>query len=404
MTKINVFLSVFFIILLSISNSKNAYADPGDGGAVQGNKSLKVNVTPAGNWQKVGTIEFSQSTVENLLCNFGAQSFCSWHEAGKLIWGEAVGLAYHMKYRIANVKATGDTGNAYDIKIALVSAGTSRLHWGIHYSYKQGFPWAGLHVDDKSPQSKTITSPTSINNYVNNVYQPDGATDGNNNYWKLDAHCGKEAGCYWGISMIHTGKYDVWAYLPTGINESELSFTNADLIEMALMTDQYGLQTWGNGASSHLYLSGKLTFPSSCSFTLSKSEINFGNVEAQYEPGELGSQSIDLITKCTYTNPNLKLAYTVSTTQLTENDSMVSVLEYASDNKSKALGLIFGFDGENISCGGNSRKYNWEYIFNNKQTSSNTKLDFKLCQYDLPRTYGEKSATLNVIVKWLAPN
>lgn len=401
MIKIGVFLSVFFIILLSISNNKNAYAAEGNGGAVQGYKTLEVNVTPAGSWQKVGAISFTQSTFDNMLCNWGVQSFCSWHELGKLGWGVAAGLAYHMKYRIANVKATGDSGNTYDIKIALVSPGASQLHWGIHYTAAQGFPLAYSHF---TSHSKSITSPASISNYVNNVYQPEGATDGNNNYWKHDAHCGLQQGCYWGVSMIHTGQYEVWAQLPTGINESELSFTNADLIEMAVMTDQYGLNTWGNGANSHFYLSGKLMFSSSCSFTLSKSEINFGNVVAQYEPGELGSQSIDLITKCTYTNPNLRLAYTVSTTRTLENDSMVNVLEYASDNRSKALGLIFGFDSENISCGGNSRKYNWEYIFDNKQTSSNMKLDFKLCQYNLPRTYGEKSATLNVIVKWLTPN
>lgn len=403
MTKISFFLSVFFIILLSISNSKNVYAAEKDGGAVQGYKTLNVtNVSPTGKWQKVGDISFSQSSFDNPQCGFGNQSFCSWHEIAWLGKGVAVGFAYHMKYRIASVTATGDSGQSYPIKIALVSPNSSNTYliYGAHYT--TWHLWLGMQLATRYP--KEITAPTSIDKYSNNVYQPPGATDGNNNYWKHDAHCSEDTGCFWIVSMIHTGNYEVWAEIPSGINEGELSFTNADLIEMALMTDQYGLDTNGNGGVSHFFLSGKLTFLSACSFTLSKSEISFGSVEAQYEPGELGSQSIDLKTRCTYTRPDLKIAYTVSSIKLTENDDMVNVLEYASDNKTKALGLIFGFDGESITCGGNSRKYNTEYIFTNKQTSSDTTLDFKLCQYNLPRTYGEKSAALNVIVKWLAPN
>lgn len=411
MSKVRFFFSVFCVIQLFICSSKISYADPG--GAIEGSTNINATVTPGVTELTIAqNVRISTPETTHERCNFDTLPLCSWQRIE--IRGDGnrgyINVAFYMTYKIAKVTAKSPSGKLYDIEVFLVSNNQAIIHHKTMYT--------GDHWDDMNAYqilgsgSKSFQLPRSYDEYQNGQFIPQPALNRNNSsteYW-YGTKCNLYK-CNLDLSMgLGTATtYSIKARIPSGFNESELYFERAEVLDFAAITllNWDDINTNGNGGYARFYVSGTIKFPQTCGFSLSKSEITFGTVEAKYENGELGNtQSVDLTSTCTSLDKNARIAYTITPeggVGLEDNDT-VTVLERTESN-SKALGLIFGFDNDTIDCFGSGRRYSWQHVFNPSDPgNSKMKLNFKLCQYGLPKSYGEKSKKFNIRIKWLPPS
>ncbi|MBS9069681.1 hypothetical protein KEP82_24595 [Escherichia coli] len=412
MSKVRFFFSVFCVIQLFICSSKISYA-VSPAGATDDRIKVDPTVTPGVTEVTIAQnvrISTPQTTSER--CNHNNIPFCSWQEIE--IRGEGkqgyINVAFDMTYKIANVEAKSPSGKKYNIEVFLVSNNQAVLNHRTMYTSAHDMDGHAGHILNSDSFSFDI--PRFYSDYQSGQFIPDKALNKNNSstaYWAsfkcplykctLDLYMGL------GTATI----YSIKARIPSGFNESELYFEDAEVLNLSALTklNWDDINTNGNGGKARFLVSGTIKFPQTCAFSLSKSEIHFGTVEAKYENGELGNtQSVDLMSTCTSLDHNARIAYTITPdggTGLEDNDT-VAVLERTESN-SKALGLIFGFDNDTIDCFGSGRQYSWQHVFNNLKDPGNskTKLNFKLCQYGLPKSYGEKSKKFNIRIKWLPP-
>lgn len=419
MTKVRFFFSVFFVIQLFICSSKISYAEPSPAGATDGSTDIQeVRVTPGVKEVTIASnVKITTPTPAYSQCEYGSVRFCSWQSIdikgeGNFGW---VNVAFNAIYKVAKITATAPSGKVYPIEVFLVDPGNIQQTVKFNIMYTEAHWQDGLSRKTFMDGSVFFHTPRNRDAYGTvGQFIPDPALNKNDSskvkWWTNKCPLYK---CVLDLAMgfDRSPSYDIRVILPDGFNESELRFNQAaEVLELAAVTrlNWDEINDNGNGGVARYYVSGTIKFPQTCAFSLSKSEITFGSVEAKYENGELGNtQSVQLKSTCTSLDNNARIAYTITPYDTTpnhlEDNNTVAVLE-RTNSGSKALGLIFGFDSDTIDCFGSKRQYLTEHIFNPKYpANSTTTLNFKLCQYGLPQKYGEKSERLNIRIKWLKP-
>lgn len=414
MTKVRFFFSVFCVIQLFICNSKISYAD--DGGYLNGEVNIPKNELPApGSEIRIATMTIGTSHPSGDMCS-GSSGPCSWQQI-YIRTGGKIYTSFNMNYKVAKVVAESPSGRRYNIEVFLIPR-SSQLQVGyrMRYNSSANNMWDPNVTpgDVVKANSVTLTKvPTKRSDYVNDEYIPPEALNSNSTKIFRDLTECKHPStkdCALDLYVRSTpAQYDIMVTLPNGFKESGLTFRNAQVLTFNAMTalDHHDYNYNGNGLTASLILNGSFSFPETCSFNLSSQEINFGNVEVKSENGELAKQSVELKSTCTNVDDNTQIEYRIehpptSGLELVDGNT-VSILAHTTSNN-RALGLIFGLDNENISCYGSFKdrnQYNKEYLFPHGSGNVNTKLTFKLCQYGLPASYGEKRKTFGLKVRWV---
>lgn len=410
MSKVRFFFSVFCVIQLFICSSKISYA-VSPAGATDGSTKVDTTVTPGVTELTIArNVAVSTAITTSERCN--NTQFCSWQEIEIRGDGDRgyVNIAFEMTYKVAKVKAKSPSGKEYNIEVFLVSNHQAVMQHRTMYTTAHNVDGNAGHILAQG-SSGEFEIPKSYTDYGDNgQFIPTKALNKNNSstaYW-YGTKCPLFK-CTLDLSMglKPVTLYSIKARIPSEFNESELSFEGAEVLNLAAITQLNwdSINNNGNGGNARFIVSGIIKFPQTCAFSLSKSEITFGTVEAKYENGELGNtQSVDLTSTCTSLDKNARIAYTITPGRaLLEDNNTVAVLERTESNR-KALGLIFGFDNDTIDCFGSGRQYSWRHVFNPQDPgNSKMKLNFKLCQYGLPKSYGEKSEKFNIRITWLPP-
>lgn len=417
MTKVRFFFSVFCVIQLFICSSKISYALDG------GYKDRLVDitpkydlVTPGSQYIKIGTIQVGATLPSGDMCE-GSTGPCSWQEIS-IRSGEPIHVSFNMRYKVAKVVAYSPSNKPYNIEVFLIPRTVPLLSYKIKYNgsfnnWNDPYVKPGTIVGEGSKQLSD--RPSGYDKYENGVYIPRPSLDSNassSEKFRNTHRCNHPNNfvCLLDLAMdISTTQYDIMVKLPDGFKESGLRFSQANVLTFNVMTElnSDGYNKNGNGLPASLILHGSFSFPETCSFNLSSQEINFGNVEVKSENGELAKQSVELKSTCTNVDDNTQIEYRIehpptSGLELVDGNT-VSILAHTTSNN-RALGLIFGLDNENISCYGSFKdrnQYNKEYLFPHGSGNVNTKLTFKLCQYGLPASYGEKRKTFGLKVRWV---
>ncbi|MDY1736302.1 hypothetical protein RKJ47_27920 [Klebsiella pneumoniae] len=415
MTKVRFFFSVFCVIQLFICNSKISYAD--DGGYLNGVVNIPKNELPApGSEIKIATMTIGTSHPGGDMCS-GSTGPCSWQQI-YIRSGGTIHTSFYLNYKVAKVVADSPSGKKYNIEVFLIPRSQPQI--GYHIRYNSSI--TNVYDPDVSPGDKVHSHSVNLtkypqyrSQYTNDEYIPPEALNSNSgsgSIYRNSTVCrhpgNKDCALDLYMRSVPT-KYDIMVTLPQEFKESGLTFRDARVLTFNAMTalDGHDYSYNGNGLTATLILNGSFSFPETCSFNLSSQEINFGNVEVKSENGELAKQSVELKSTCTNVDDNTKIEYRIehpptSGLELVDGNT-VSILAHTTSNN-RALGLIFGLDNENISCYGSFKdrnQYNQEYLFSHGSGNVNTKLTFKLCQYGLPASYGEKRKTFGLKVRWV---
>lgn len=417
MTKVRFFFSVFCVIQLFICNSKISYAD--DGGYLDGEVTITKNKLPApGSEIKIATMVIGTSHPSGDMCS-GSSGPCSWQQI-YIRPGGMIHTSFYLNYKVAKVVAKSPSGRQYNIEVFLIPRSQPQIAYHVRFNSSMN----NALDPTVSPGDRHHSGSVNLTNYpksrdeyrkVNDNYIPPQALNSNSGSSSIYRHsrpCTHPGNnrCELDLYMRSVPtEYDVMVTLPEGFKESGLTFSDARVLTFNAMTalDHYDYSYNGNGLTATLILKGSFTFPETCSFNLSSQEINFGNVEVKSENGELAKQSVELKSTCTNVDDNTQIEYRIehpptSGLELVDGNT-VSILAHTTSNN-RALGLIFGLDNENISCYGSFKdrnQYNKEYLFSHGSGNVNTKLTFKLCQYGLPASYGEKRKTFGLKVRWV---
>lgn len=416
MTKVRFFFSVFCVIQLFICNSKISYAD--EGGYLDGNVTINNNdkIPAPGSEIKIATMILGTSHPSGDMCS-GSSGPCSWQQI-YIQHKHKVHTGFYMTYKVAKVVAKSPSGKNYNIEVFLIPRSQLQVGYKLRFnSTMENVMAPGVSPGDTlRVDSATLTKvPTKRSDYVNGVYIPPEALNSNSassSKYRDTVICEhpNSQRCALDLYMRSTpAKYDVMVTLPNGFNEAGLTFSGANVLNFNAMTElnNDGYDGNGNGGNASLILGGSFSLSETCSFNLSSQEINFGNVEVKSENGELAQQSVYLQSTCAHVEDNTKIEYKIthpptSGLELVD-DNTVSILAHTTSNN-RALGLIFGLNNETISCFGSFQdrnQYNKEYLFPHGNGNVNTKLTFKLCQYGLPASYGEKRRTFDLKVRWV---
>lgn len=419
MTKVRFFFSVFCVIQLFICNSKISYAD--DGGFKNGSATINQNsaLTPApgSEYIKIANMTIGASFPSGDMCE-GSSGPCSWQHIS-IRSGGLIYTSFNMHYKVAKVVAYSPSNTPYNIEVFLIPTSQPQVGYKIKYNssfnnWQDPYVHPGTIVGEGS--STLPQRPANRGEYTNDVYIPPQALNSNsasNQKFRHRVQCNhpNNGVCLLDLSMRSSpAKYDIMVKLPPNFKESGLRFEGANVLSFNVMTElnSDGYNANGNGLTASLILDGSFSLQETCSFNLSSQEINFGNVEVKSENGELAQQSVVLQSTCTHLGNNTSIAYEIehppvnSITELVDENT-VSILAYTKGNN-RALGLRFGFNDEIINCFGSfsdRRKYNQVYMFKHGNGNLNTKLTFKLCQYGLPASYGEKRKTFGIKVRWV---
>lgn len=229
---------------------------------------------------------------------------------------------------------------------------------------------------------------------------------------KSDTQCGNAFGvCNMSASAYFkntSSKPHLYLKVPSNVSQSSIDFSSLNLKDLMWIefTVYNNANTDRSNDSRYAYpTSGSFSIPQRCTISLDKSKLSFTSIKRGDNNGLQSTQSTKIITVCNRVPSNTKQLISV----VPVDGGKIEKNIYVTHNDSSgnpALGFVYSLGATAPDCN-NGNQFNSSSLL--RMLSGNTDeryedtINFGLCKYSLPLTYGTFSSTIKIVTRWETP-
>ncbi len=377
------------LLLLFCSVAESAIGVTGSHANVSISQSFETQVK-SGQWIYVKDLDLptydslaNGKCVVSYLCSYG-ESKLGYNGKGNLF------LRIATEHRVV----TDSEGRKYELTVAFPygppTIGISEKNWA-----------------NSREWYKTYTFPHAIAQPQNNT------SSAYSDYIYGQGGCGSLSGCGYGFSnYFHTStkKPALYVKLPENIKTGTVIFKDVPMLTLASTVDNAAHNDTANPEPRQLLLSGTITIPQRCYINIEGSgSIDFGSIYSNSSNEIIKQQQGDIVTTCHNVPNNTKQYIKVSGSSGGNVTKNGFIYEFAKDtNGQGALGFAFSF-GKQAICNvvtEDKNKFDSEYLIRTitqgvPNATYKDSMNFSLCKYGIPATYGQKSVLITVTSRWV---
>lgn len=285
---------------------------------------------------------------------------------------------------------------------------------GRQYELTVAFPYGPPTIGITEINWANVKSWDTTYTFPRAITQPQGHTSSTTSYYIYgQGYCGNVKGCDYAFSTYFhnsTTKPALYIKIPENIKSGTVMFKDVSILTLSSTVDNAAHNDTANPAPRKLLLSGTITIPQRCYLNIEgTSSIDFGSVYANAPNEIIKQQQSSIVTMCHNVPNNTKQYIKVSGRSggnITQNGF---IYEFEKDaNGQGALGFAFGF-GKQAACSElieDKNKFDSEYLIRTitpatPNVTYKDNINFSLCKYGVPATYGQKSVAITVTSRWV---
>lgn len=229
---------------------------------------------------------------------------------------------------------------------------------------------------------------------------------------KSDTMCGTPVGgCNMSASAYFkntSSKPHLYLKVPSNVSQSSIDFSSLNLKDLMWIDFSVYNNAGSDRSNDSRYAyptSGSFSIPQRCTISLDKSKLFFTSIKRGDNNGLQSTQSTKITTVCNRVPSNTKQLISVVPVDGGKIEKNIYVTHDDSSGN-PALGFVYSLGSTTPDCN-NGNQFNSSSLL--RMLSGNTDeryedtINFGLCKYSLPLTYGTFSSTIKIVTRWETP-